>query len=109
MADISKVKLNGTSYNIKDSTAVHTVDSSLSSSSTNPVQNKVVTEALSGKLGTNEKAASATTADSASSVPWTGVTGKPTSFSPSSHKHGMSYSYNTTTHCLTLPVNSNNN
>ena len=43
MADISKIKTpNGTTYNLKDSSAIHTVDTALSSTSTNPVQNKVV-------------------------------------------------------------------
>ena len=37
-----------------------TVDSELSSTSTNPVQNKVIKEALDGKLGKNETAARAT-------------------------------------------------
>lgn len=36
-----------------------------------------VTSGLSGKLDKTAKATSATTADSASSVPWTGVSGKP--------------------------------
>ena len=39
--------------------AASTVDSELSSSSTNPVQNKVIKEALDGKLGKNETAAAA--------------------------------------------------
>lgn len=46
MANIKKIALNGTSYDVVDATAVHTVDSALSSSSTNPVQNKVVYSAL---------------------------------------------------------------
>uniref|UniRef100_UPI0025A2039F hypothetical protein n=1 Tax=Klebsiella pneumoniae TaxID=573 RepID=UPI0025A2039F len=37
-----------------------TVDTALSATSTNPVQNKVIKEALDGKLGTNETAARAT-------------------------------------------------
>ena len=45
-----------------------TVDDALSSTSTNAVQNKVVTAALDGKLGKDEKAASATTADSATTA-----------------------------------------
>lgn len=40
--------------------AASTVDSELSSTSTNPVQNKVIKEALDGKLGKNETAARAT-------------------------------------------------
>lgn len=54
MADISKIKLpDNSEYNIKDSDAVHTVDSSLSSSSTNPVQNNVINTALAGKANTS--------------------------------------------------------
>jgi len=34
---------------------------------------------------------SATTADAAESVPWSGVTGKPTTFPPSSHTHSSTY------------------
>lgn len=37
-----------------------TIDAELSTTSTNPIQNKVVTEALDGKLGKNETAARAT-------------------------------------------------
>lgn len=40
--------------------AASTLDSELSSTSTNPVQNKVIKEALDGKLGKNETAARAT-------------------------------------------------
>ena len=48
--DLSKiVDGEGEIFNIKDAGAVHTVDSALSSSSTNPVQNKVVKTALDGK------------------------------------------------------------
>lgn len=49
MANIKQITLNGTTYNIYDSSAVHTVDAALSSSSTNPVQNKVVKAALDTK------------------------------------------------------------
>lgn len=49
MANIKKIILNGTTYNIVDSTAVHTVDTAISSSSTNPVQNKVIKAALDKK------------------------------------------------------------
>lgn len=48
--------------------ALPTVDDALSDTSTNAVQNKVVTVALDGKLGKNEKAASAATADSATTA-----------------------------------------
>ena len=37
-----------------------TIDAELSTTSTNPVQNKVIKEALDGKLGKNETAARAT-------------------------------------------------
>ena len=50
MADIKKINIKGTDYNIVDASAVHTVDSALSSSSENPVQNKVVTNALAQRL-----------------------------------------------------------
>ena len=42
-------------------------------------------KALDGKLSTSGKAASATVADSANAVAWGSVTGKPSSFTPSSH------------------------
>lgn len=41
--------VNGVEYTLIDSTAVHTVDSAISSSSTNPVQNKVIKAALDKK------------------------------------------------------------
>ena len=47
--DISSLIVDGSEYRLIDSTAVHNVDSALSSSSTNPVQNKVVKAALDGK------------------------------------------------------------
>ena len=60
---------NGAGYiTAADIPAAPTVDDALSSTSTNAVQNKVVTAALDGKLGKNEKAASATTADSATTA-----------------------------------------
>lgn len=49
MANVKKIILNGTTYDIVDSTAVHTVDTAISSSSTNPVQNKVIKAALDKK------------------------------------------------------------
>ena len=107
--------------------ATMTVDSALDSTSTNPVQNKVVNTALGNKIDktvANDKdsimvrdgsgnyvkgtssdisvatssgtttvtvthatsADSATTASSANSVAWGNVTGKPSTFAPSSHK-----------------------
>ena len=47
-----------------------------------------VNNALAEKLGKTEKAVSAKTADS---VPWTGVTGKPSTYPPSSHNHDSTY------------------
>ena len=47
--DISSLIIDGSEYTLIDSTAVHNVDSALSSSSTNPVQNKVVKAAVDGK------------------------------------------------------------
>ena len=67
MADISKIKLpDGSSYDIKDATA---------------------RSGLSGKLGVNDKAASAKTADS---VAWNN-TGHPATFPPSAHNHDDRY------------------
>lgn len=155
-------KLNG----IADGANKTTVDSALSSTSTNPVQNKVVNSALSGKANSSHKHDSADinsldaskltgtidiarlpqgaldrlvrvadddarfklttsdiqlgdtvqtldnkkmyyvvdetklssedgyapyTADTATSVPWSGVTGKPSSYTPSSHTHDDRY------------------
>lgn len=45
-----------------------TIDAELSTTSTNPVQNKVVTEALDGKLGKNETAARATQDDAGNTI-----------------------------------------
>ena len=58
MADITKIELNGNEYSLVDSSAIHTVDSALSTSSTNPVQNKVVTTALNAKENTSNKVTS---------------------------------------------------
>lgn len=50
MANETEVLIvNGVEYTLIDSTAVHTVDSAISSSSTNPVQNKVIKAALDKK------------------------------------------------------------
>ncbi|MBR2011750.1 MAG: hypothetical protein IKA08_00570 [Alphaproteobacteria bacterium] len=57
-----------TSGSYNDLSDKPTIDDALSSTSTNAVQNKVVTAALNDKLGKNEKAASATTADSATTA-----------------------------------------
>ncbi len=46
MANIEKLEAGGVTYDLRDATAVHTVDSALSSSSTNPVQNKVIYQAI---------------------------------------------------------------
>lgn len=46
--------------------------------------NSALNNGLAGKLGKTEKAESASVADS---VAWTGVTGKPSSFTPSAHTH----------------------
>ena len=50
MADISKITVDGVTYNVKDETA-RRVDDALSAASTNPVQNKVVYSALAGLQG----------------------------------------------------------
>ena len=44
MANLEKLTAGGVTYDLRDASAVHTVDSAMSSSSTNPVQNKVVKE-----------------------------------------------------------------
>jgi len=50
MADISKIKTpDGMTYDVKDSSAIHTVDTTLSGTSTNPVQNKAVYEEVKKK------------------------------------------------------------
>lgn len=47
MADVSKIKTpDGMTYDVKDSSAIHTVDTALSGTSTNPVQNKVIQAAI---------------------------------------------------------------
>lgn len=46
MANVEKLTMGSDTYDLRDASAVHTVDSALSSSSTNPVQNKVVYSAL---------------------------------------------------------------
>lgn len=47
-------------------------------------------EASNTYLGKTAKAQSAKTADSANSVPWSGVSSKPSTFTPSSHTHPTS-------------------
>lgn len=42
MANLEKITAGGVTYDLRDASAVHTVDSAMSSSSTDPVQNKVV-------------------------------------------------------------------
>lgn len=56
-------KTSGTDYDTEwaDQTATITVDSALSTSSTNPVQNAVITNALNGKIDNGELATVATT------------------------------------------------
>ena len=54
---------------------------------------EALSEGLANKLGKSEKAVSATTATSATTsvsattAPWGGITGKPTSYTPSAHTH----------------------
>lgn len=47
--DLHAVAYSGSYNDLKDKPTQHAVDGSLSSTSTNPVQNKVITEALAGK------------------------------------------------------------
>lgn len=59
--DLVDVYTAGTSINISDANVISVVsDSSLSSSSMNPVQNKVIKSALDGKLGTTGNASNVT-------------------------------------------------
>jgi hypothetical protein len=46
MAEMNQLTIGSDTYDLRDTSAVHTVDSALSSSSTNPVQNKVVYQAI---------------------------------------------------------------
>ena len=55
MAEIKKINIKGTPYDIVDTSAVHTVDSALSSTSENPVQNKVINTALGNKEDKSNK------------------------------------------------------
>lgn len=58
MAEIKKINIKGTPYDIVDASAVHTVDSALSSTSENPVQNKVINTALGNKEDKSNKVTS---------------------------------------------------
>lgn len=72
MADkiLSKIKDgNGDKFIFRDDAAVHTVDSALSTTSTNPVQNKVVKSALDGKQDTLSTQTAYTSKGSATKVP----------------------------------------
>lgn len=63
IADLAKVATSGSYNDLTNKPTIPsaiTVDSSLSSTSTNPVQNKVINSALSGKLSTTGTAAAAT-------------------------------------------------
>lgn len=62
-ADLAEVATSGSYNDLTDKPSIPaaiTVDSALSSSSTNPVQNKVINSALAGKLSTSGTAAKAT-------------------------------------------------
>jgi hypothetical protein len=52
---------SGDNYIVRDADAVHTVDSVLSTTSTNPLQNKVVAESLNEKANTGHQHGTATT------------------------------------------------
>ena len=73
-----KLKLN----NIDGGATATTVDSSLSSSSTNPVQNKVIKSALDAKADSSSLKTVATTGK------YTDLTDIPSTFTPASHTHG---------------------
>lgn len=70
MADIiKKINVRGTPYDIVDASAVHTVDSALSSTSENPVQNKVINTALGGKEDKTNKVTSLSSASTDTQYP----------------------------------------
>ena len=58
--DLATVATSGSYNDLTNKPTIPTVDSALSSSSTNPVQNKVINSALAGKLSTTGTAAKAT-------------------------------------------------
>ena len=58
--DLATVATSGSYNDLTNKPTIPTVDSALSSSSTNPVQNKVINSALAGKLSTSGTAAKAT-------------------------------------------------
>lgn len=74
-----------TKSDITDFPTIPTVTDTYSSTSSNAMSGKAVASALS-----TVKVGSATSADSANSVAWNNVTGKPTSFTPSSHNQASS-------------------
>lgn len=98
MSSSDKTKLDG----IDSGANKTTVDSSLSSTSTNPVQNKVINTALSGKAATSHTHTKSQITDFPSSMPasdvysWAKASTKPTytasevGAAASSHKHSAS-------------------
>ena len=58
--DLATVATSGSYNDLTNKPTIPTVDSALSSTSTNPVQNKVINTALAGKLSTSGTAAKAT-------------------------------------------------
>ena len=66
MADIKKINIKGTDYDIVDASAVHVVDGVLSTTSINPVQNVVITNALADKEDKTNKVPSSSSLSSSS-------------------------------------------
>lgn len=66
--DLHAVAYSGSYNDLKDKPTQHAVDGSLNSTSTNPVQNKVITEALGGKADKSDFAAYATVDDLAQAL-----------------------------------------
>lgn len=75
-ADLATVATSGSYNDLSNKPTIPSVDSSLSSTSTNPVQNKVINTALSGK------------ASSTHSHTKSEITDFPSTMTPSSHTHG---------------------
>ena len=78
----------GGNYIFRDDSAIHTVDSALSITSTNPVQNKVVSAALEGKADRVANATSGNLASLDSNGNLNDSGKKAVDFAAATHKHG---------------------
>ena len=76
ISDLATVATSGSYNDLSDKPAGLTVDSSLSSTSTNPVQNKVINTALNGKASSSHNHTKSE------------ITDFPSTMTPSSHSHG---------------------